>query len=116
MVRSRALELPRDWSMSIEFDRATGFGWAGGYSGHSVAAANISARTLADLACGRDSDLTTLPWVGRRSPVLEPGSIRFRAARGIVGLLASADRREDATDRSAQRIRFVKPFLAPADA
>ena len=51
------LAVPRDWSMAIAFDRASGVGFAGGYTGHGVAAANISGRTLADLVLGRDSDL-----------------------------------------------------------
>ena len=46
---------------------ASGLGWAGGYVGDGVATSNLAGRTLADLALGRDSDLTGLPWVGHRS-------------------------------------------------
>ena len=49
--------MPRDWSMSVTFDAASRLGWAGGYAGHGVGAANISGRTLADLVLGRATDL-----------------------------------------------------------
>jgi glycine/D-amino acid oxidase-like deaminating enzyme len=55
------LAVPRDWSMGINFDRSSGFGYAGGYVGHGVVPSNISGRTLADLALGRDTDLVSLP-------------------------------------------------------
>ena len=32
--------------------RASGLGWAGGYTGHGVAASNLAGRTLADLVAG----------------------------------------------------------------
>jgi glycine/D-amino acid oxidase-like deaminating enzyme len=107
------LGVPRDWSMAVNFDRATGFGWAGGYSGHGVVSSNISGRTLADLVRGVDSDLTTLPWVGHTSRRWEPEPLRYIASRAIVGLLGSADRREDQTGRPAARTRLVAPFMPP---
>jgi glycine/D-amino acid oxidase-like deaminating enzyme len=107
------LGVPRDWSMAIHFDRARGFGWAGGYAGHGVVAANISGRTLADLVLGRDSDLVTLPWVGHRSRRWEPEPLRFVASRAIVRVLGSADRREDETGRRSQRTRLLAPVLPP---
>jgi hypothetical protein len=99
--------------MGVVYDRSTGFGWAGGYSGHGVVAANISGRTLADLVLGRDSELVRLPWVGHvsRRWVAEP--LRFLASRGIVSVLASADRYEDRVDRRARRTSLVAPFLQP---
>jgi hypothetical protein len=35
------------------------------------------------------------------------------ASRAIVGLLGSADRHEDSTDRPAMRTRLVAPFMPP---
>jgi glycine/D-amino acid oxidase-like deaminating enzyme len=90
------LGVPRDWSMAVHFDPDTGFGWAGGYAGHGVVAANIAGRTLADLVLGRDT---------------EP--LRFVASRAIVRILGSADRSEDATDRTARRTRLLAPVLPP---
>jgi glycine/D-amino acid oxidase-like deaminating enzyme len=107
------LAVPRDWSMSVTFDRASGNGFAGGYVGHGVAATNISGRTLADLVLGRDTDLVTLPWVGHRSRRWEPEPLRYLASSAIVRTLASADRREDRTGRRALRTLLVKPFMPP---
>ncbi|HKN93485.1 MAG TPA: hypothetical protein VJU60_04060, partial [Thermoleophilaceae bacterium] len=105
------LAVPRDWSMSVAFDRAGGFGFAGGYVGHGVAAANISGRTLADLVLGRDTDLVTLPWVGHRSRSWEPEPLRYLASSAIVRTLARADGKEDRTGRRALRTVLVKPFM-----
>ena len=107
------LAVPRDWSMSVSFDRASGIGFAGGYTGHGVAASNLAGRTLADLVLGRDSDLTRMPWVGHRSRRWEPEPIRFLASRAIVRTLGAADRREDASGRPARRVRLLRPFLPP---
>lgn len=105
------LAVPRDWCMAINHDRASGFGWAGGYSGHGVVAANIAGRTLADLALERDSELVSLPWVGHRARSWEPEPLRFLASRAIVELLGSADRQEDRTGRTALRPRLLAPVL-----
>ncbi|MGI9186865.1 MAG: NAD(P)/FAD-dependent oxidoreductase, partial [Gaiellales bacterium] len=51
---------PRDWSMQVDFDRATGFGWAGGFAGHGLTGTSIAGRTLADLILDRESDLRSL--------------------------------------------------------
>lgn len=107
------LAVPRDWSMSVSYDPGTGIGSAGGYSGHGVVASNISGRTLADLVLGRSSELVDLPWVGHRSGRWEPEPLRYLASRAIVGILLSADRHEDRTDRSATRVRLVQRFLPP---
>ncbi len=108
------LAVPRDWCMAVGYDVRSGFGWAGGYSGHGVLAANIAGRTLTDLVLGRESDLVTLPWVGHSSRSWEPEPLRFLASRAIVGVLASADRYEDRTDRKARRTALVTPFLQPS--
>jgi glycine/D-amino acid oxidase-like deaminating enzyme len=107
------LAAPRDWSMAIEFDRRSGLGTAGGYTGHGVAASHIAGATLADLILGRDSDLVTLPWVGHRSRRWEPEPLRFLASRAIVATLGAADRREDSSGRADWRVRALRPFLPP---
>jgi glycine/D-amino acid oxidase-like deaminating enzyme len=105
------LGVPRDWCCSVHYDPATGFGWAGGYTGHGVVTSNLLGRTLADLVLRRASELTSLPWVGHRSPRWEPEPLRFLASRAIVGTLGSADRAEDRSDRPARRALFVRPFM-----
>jgi glycine/D-amino acid oxidase-like deaminating enzyme len=107
------LAVPRDWSMSVSFDRDTGLGAAGGYTGAGVAASNLAGRTLADLVVGQDSELVTMPWVGHRSRRWEPEPIRFLASKAIVSMLGAADRREDASGRPARRVRLLRSFLPP---
>jgi glycine/D-amino acid oxidase-like deaminating enzyme len=107
------LAVPRDWSMSITFDRARGFGWAGGYSGHGVVASNIAGRTLAAAVVCRESELLSLPWVNHRSRSWEPEPLRWVASQAIVRTLAAADRYEDRHDRSARRTKLLTPFLPP---
>jgi glycine/D-amino acid oxidase-like deaminating enzyme len=107
------LAVPRDWSMSVTFDKPSRLGWAGGYAGHGVGATNISGRTLADLVLGRDTDLMTLPWVQHRSRRWEPEPLRFGASRAIVKILGRADEHEDATGRRSQLTRLVRPFMPP---
>jgi hypothetical protein len=99
--------------MSVTFDRASGLGAAGGYTGHGVVASNVAGQTLADLVLGRETDLVSMPWVGHRSRSWEPEPIRFLASEAIVRTLGAADRREDATDRPARRVGLLRPFLPP---
>jgi glycine/D-amino acid oxidase-like deaminating enzyme len=96
------LGVSRDWCPTVNLDRATGLGWAGGYVGEGVAASNLAARTLRDLVLGRDTDLARLPWVGNPARDWEPEPLRFVGARGIYSLYRLADRRERAHDRESR--------------
>ncbi len=88
------LGVPRDWCAAVTYDAASGTGWAGGYTGHGVAAANLAGRTLADLVLGVSSDLTSLPWVGHHSRRWEPEPARWAGVHGLYGLYRLADRLE----------------------
>ncbi|WP_203783895.1 NAD(P)/FAD-dependent oxidoreductase [Paractinoplanes rishiriensis] len=88
------LGIPRDWMPSVGLE--DGIGWAGGYVGDGVAAANLAGRTLADLISGTESDRTALPWVGHRSRLWEPEPIRWL---GINAALRATHLR-DALERS----------------
>ena len=88
------LGVPRDWCASVTYHPASGLGWAGGYTGHGVAAANLAGRTLADLVAGEPSPLTTLPWVGHRSRSWEPEPARWAGVHGLYALYRLADRLE----------------------
>ena len=90
------LGVPRDWCATVTMDPRTGLAWAGGYSGHGVAAANLAGRTLANLVRGVASPLTTLPWVGYRSPTWEPEPARWAGVHGLYALYRTADRLESA--------------------
>lgn len=88
------LAAPRDWCATVGLDAGTGLGWAGGYVGVGVSTANLAGRTLADLALGRATDLTVLPWVNRTPPLWEPEPLRWLGVRGMYRLYAMADRAE----------------------
>jgi len=90
------LGVPRDWCASVTYDAASGTGWAGGYTGQGVAAANLAGRTLADLVAGEPSPLTALPWVGHRSRTWEPEPARWTGVHGLYALYRFADRLESA--------------------
>jgi glycine/D-amino acid oxidase-like deaminating enzyme len=90
------LGVPRDWCASVTYNPASGMGWAGGYTGVGVAAANLAGRTLADLVAGEKSELTTLPWVGHRSRTWEPEPARWAGVHGLYVLYRLADRLESA--------------------
>ena len=102
--------VPRDWSMSIDVDQRTGIARAGGLAGHGLVASSICGRTLADLLLGRESELTSLPWVGHRSRRWEPEPARIVSQRLITAVLASADRIEDGGGGPARRARLVARF------
>jgi glycine/D-amino acid oxidase-like deaminating enzyme len=102
--------VPRDWSMSIALDRATGLARAGGLAGHGLVASSLCGRTLADLILERETELTSLPWVGHRSGRWEIEPARLVAQRLITAVLASADRVEDAGGAPAKRTRLVRRF------
>lgn len=88
------LGLARDWCASVNADRETGNAWAGGYVGNGVSTANLAARTLVDLMLEHESELVTLPWVGRRARAFEPEPLRFVGARALYLAYRAADRRE----------------------
>ncbi|MDI1288761.1 MAG: FAD-dependent oxidoreductase [bacterium] len=97
------LGIPRDWWASCGLDRETGLAWAGGYVGDGVSTTNLAGRTLADLITGRDTDLTTLPWVGHRSPKWEPEPFRWLGANLGLRVMTSADDVEARTGRPSRR-------------
>ena len=102
------LGVPRDWCASVTFDRSSGLGSAGGYVGSGLTTTYLAGRTLADLALGRDSDLVSLPWVGRRVRRWEPEPLRWLGVRAMYGLYRLADRREDAgLSRPSRLARFA---------
>jgi glycine/D-amino acid oxidase-like deaminating enzyme len=96
---SGVLGVPRDWTGTVGLDEGTGLAWAGGYVGHGVTSANLAGRTLADLVLRRDTDLVTLPWVGRHVRRWEPEPVRWLAVRGLYQAYHAADQRERASGK-----------------
>jgi glycine/D-amino acid oxidase-like deaminating enzyme len=88
------LGVARDWQPAVRLDRASGIGFAGGYVGNGVGAANLAGRTLRDLVLGEDSELTRLPWVGHAARRWEPEPLRWLGATSVYALYRGADRRE----------------------
>lgn len=86
------LGVPRDLLPGVGYDRASGFAWAGGYTGQGVASANAAGRVLADLIVGVDSDITRLPWVGHRSRRWEPEPVRWLGIKAVTALAGLTDR------------------------
>ena len=91
---SGVLGVPRDWCSTVGLDATTGLGWAGGYVGHGVATTNLAGRTLADLVTGRDTELTRLPWVGRRVRKWEPEPLRWLGVQTMYAAYRAADKQE----------------------
>jgi glycine/D-amino acid oxidase-like deaminating enzyme len=101
------LGVPRDWTASVGLDRARGFGWAGGYVGDGVATTNLAGRTLASLITGASSPLTSLPWVGHRSPRWEPEPLRWLGVNAAMRAALSADAAESRTGRPSRRAALL---------
>jgi glycine/D-amino acid oxidase-like deaminating enzyme len=88
------LGVPRDWTATVDLDRTTGLGTAGGYVGSGLTTTNLAGRTLADLVLARDTELTRLPWVSRRVRRWEPEPLRWLGVQTMYALYRTADRRE----------------------
>lgn len=101
------LGIPRDWHPQVSYDPVTGVGSAGGYVGDGVAATNLAGRTLADLIRGVTSPLTSLPWVGHRSPAWEPEPLRWVGVNAGLKLADWADAEEVRTGRPARLGRLL---------
>ena len=103
------LGIPRDWYSSVGYDRASGFGWAGGYVGDGVSTTNLAGRTLADLVLGTESELTALPWVNHHSRDWEREPFRWLGINAGLMLPSGADRFEA---RTGHRSRWREKLLA----
>jgi hypothetical protein len=80
---------------TMSFNPRENLAVAGGYTGMGVATANLSGRVLTDLMTGRQSELTTLPMVGHRSPNWEPEPFRYIGVRYVQQRFVSIDRRAE---------------------
>ena len=105
------IAVPRDWCATVGLDPVTGIGWAGGYVGVGVSTSNLAGRTLADLALGRQTGLTGLPWVNRRVRNWEPEPLRWLGVHGMYALLRIADRREARLDIPPSRVARLGNWL-----
>ena len=105
------LGIPRDWCPSVGIDRSRGLAWAGGYVGDGVSTTNLAGRTLRDLVLGRESELTTLPWVDHRSRRWEPEPLRWLGINAGLRAMTLADAEERLTRRPSLLARAVAPLV-----
>ena len=88
----------------IHMDPKTGIGGVGCFMGEGVAASNLAGRTLCDILLERQSELTSLPWVGKPSPRWEPEPLRWLGVNLGIVLNRAADSYEGRTHRPAHLI------------
>jgi glycine/D-amino acid oxidase-like deaminating enzyme len=105
------LGIPRDWCASVGLDPATGLAWAGGYVGDGVSTTNLAGRTLRDLLLGRDTPLTSLPWVDHHSRAWEPEPLRWLGINAGLRAMTLADAEESLTGRPSLVARAIGPLL-----
>ena len=105
------LGVSRDWYPSVGIDPGTGIGWAGGYVGDGVATTNLAGRTLSDLIRGKQTDLTSLPWVNRHSRQWEPEPFRWLGINGGLRMMSSADVVEARTGKDSLRNKVMGRLL-----
>jgi len=103
--------IPRDWYTGVTFDRAAGFGWAGGYVGDGVATTNLAGRTLRDLVLGHDTDIVRLPWVQHHSRRWEPEPFRWAAANFATRMMAAADEDERRTGAPSHKHDLIMRLI-----
>ncbi len=105
------LGAPRNFTPSVNFDRATGLASAGGYVGEGVAPSNLAGQTMADLLAGRDTELTSMPWVNAEGRKWEPEPLRWLGVWGTRRVMFSADQREYSTDKESRLGRIASQLL-----
>lgn len=109
----------RDLLPAVVWDKNTRYGWAGGYFGDGVGAANLAGRTLADLVLSRDTDRTHTPWVnpeGSEAPPQqrwEPEPLRWLAVAARYRVMHLADEAETANRSSAARWNAILENVFP---
>ncbi len=85
--------------VSVPVDMAPAIGFLGdrraiyslGCVGHGVSLAQLNGRTIADLLLGKDTDLTRVWFVGRRTIPWPPEPLRFVASQAIRGYMRAED-------------------------
>jgi glycine/D-amino acid oxidase-like deaminating enzyme len=102
------LGVSRDWCAFVEYDAGSGIGTSAGYAGHGVTAANLGARTLADLVLSRDTDLTRLPWVRHQTRPWEREPARWLGVHAMYRMFRLADAWEES--RRSQRTSVLARF------
>jgi glycine/D-amino acid oxidase-like deaminating enzyme len=66
-----------------------------GWAGHGVSLTQLNGQTLADLALERDTDLTRVFFVNRKTIPLPPEPLRRAAFQAVASFMRWEDRRMD---------------------
>ena len=106
-----ALAVPRDWTVSMGFDRARKYAWSGGYLGDGVAMSFVGGRLLAELISGKTSALSQLPWIGHESRNWELEPWRFIGITGGLKAMTWADAAEARTGRPSRIAEVINRSL-----
>ncbi len=77
-----------------------------------MAVTNLAGRTLAELVTGKQTELSSLPWVNHHSPLWEPEPLRWIGAQSVKKLADSSDRAEKC-GRSAGIFGSIVDRLSP---
>ena len=106
-----AVSIPRDWHPYISWDKTSGIGRAGGYSGDGVTLSHLAGKTLAHLILEREHPITTLPHVNWQNPMWEPEPLRWIGVNGSVLATDIADREESVTRRPSLIAKALDSFI-----
>jgi glycine/D-amino acid oxidase-like deaminating enzyme len=109
------LGIARDWCPFVRFDRATGFGTAGGYVGDGVATSALAGRTLAELIGehnaehngGQGTPLTNSWWVNRPVKRWEREPFRWLGISAGLALPEMIDEIERDGGTAPRRARYL---------
>lgn len=106
-----ALALPRDWTVSVGYDRSRGYAWSGGYLGDGVTMSFTGGRILAELITGKRSALSDLPWVGHASRRWEPEPLRWLGISAGLRAMSWADASEARCGRPSRIADVINGVL-----
>lgn len=106
-----AVSIPRDWHPYICWDKSSGIGRAGGYSGDGVTLSHLAGKTLAHLILEKDNPITQLPQVNWSNPRWEPEPLRWLGVNGSVLATDLADREEALTKHPSLIAKALDSFI-----
>jgi glycine/D-amino acid oxidase-like deaminating enzyme len=106
-----AVSIPRDWHPYIHWDKESGIGKAGGYSGDGVTLSHLSGKTLAHLILERTHPISSLSHVNWQSPMWEPEPLRWLGVNGSVLATDLADREEKITRHPSRIAKALNSFI-----
>ena len=102
----KSIRFTHEWGgpVSVPLDMAPALGYLGdknvvyslGCVGHGVSLTHLNGKTLCDMVLDRQTDLTDVFFVNRRTIPWPPNPIRNLAAKAILGYMHWEDRRFDA--------------------